>query len=119
MSDQPHRKDKEDESSDGIAKRAAGVTPGKGASSSAAGTSSSAAGEAAGGPISKAGTGMVTHEKTGETRTYTVKAGDSLSKIAKALYGDAAQWKKIYEANRETIGSNPDRIKPGQVLTIP
>lgn len=51
-------------------------------------------------------------------RTYTVKAGDSLSKIAKEVYGDAAQWKKIHEANRAAI-PNPDVIHPGQELTIP
>ncbi len=50
--------------------------------------------------------------------TYTVKAGDSLSRIAKREYGDASKWKKIFEANR-TIISNPDLIHPGQVLTIP
>lgn len=52
-------------------------------------------------------------------RTYTVKAGDSLSKIAKHEYGDAAQWHKIYEANKETIGKNPDLIHPGQTLRLP
>jgi nucleoid-associated protein YgaU len=51
-------------------------------------------------------------------RTYTVKKGDSLSKIAKAHYGDANQWRKIYEANKERI-KNPDLIQPGWVLTIP
>mgnify|MGYP005861304527 FL=1 len=50
--------------------------------------------------------------------TYTVVAGDSLSKIAKRLYGDANQWKRIFEANRGQI-SNPDLIHPGQVLGIP
>jgi nucleoid-associated protein YgaU len=52
-------------------------------------------------------------------RTYTVVKGDSLSKIAKAHYGKMDRWKVIYEANRAVIGSNPDLIKPGQVLTIP
>ena len=52
-------------------------------------------------------------------RTYTVAKGDSLSKIAKDLYGKAGNWHAIYEANKATIGSNPDLIKPGQVLTIP
>ncbi len=52
-------------------------------------------------------------------KTYTVKAGDSLSKIAKEVYGDAGKWKQIYEANKALIGNNPDLIKPGQVLTIP
>ena len=49
---------------------------------------------------------------------YTVKSGDSLSKIAKQVYGDAGKWKKIHEANRDKI-PNPDLIHPGQELTIP
>jgi nucleoid-associated protein YgaU len=51
-------------------------------------------------------------------RTYTVVAGDNLSKIAKHFYGDANQWKRIFDANRDTI-KNPDLIHPGQVLKIP
>jgi nucleoid-associated protein YgaU len=51
--------------------------------------------------------------------TYTVVSGDSLSKIAKHHYGDAAKWHQIYEANKATIGTNPDHIEIGQVLTIP
>jgi nucleoid-associated protein YgaU len=54
----------------------------------------------------------------GSPRTYTVVGGDSLSKIAKKFYGDANQWKKIFEANRDTV-KNPDLIHPGQVLKIP
>jgi nucleoid-associated protein YgaU len=50
--------------------------------------------------------------------TYTVKSGDSLSKIAKHHYGHAGEWKRIFEANRETI-KDPDLIHPGQVLRIP
>jgi uncharacterized protein YidB (DUF937 family) len=49
---------------------------------------------------------------------YTVVAGDSLSKIAKRYYGDAGQWRRIFEANRDQI-SNPDLIHPGQKLKIP
>jgi nucleoid-associated protein YgaU len=52
------------------------------------------------------------------SQSYTVQSGDSLSKIAKHFYGDASQWKKIYEANRDTI-SNPDLIHAGAQLTIP
>jgi nucleoid-associated protein YgaU len=51
-------------------------------------------------------------------RTYTVAKGDSLSKIAKKFYGDANEWNRIFEANRDTV-KNPDQIRPGQVLTIP
>lgn len=51
-------------------------------------------------------------------RSYTVKSGDSLSAIAKREYGDAGQWKRIFEANRDKI-DNPDLIHPGQELTIP
>jgi nucleoid-associated protein YgaU len=52
------------------------------------------------------------------TRTYTVVAGDNLSKIAKKIYGDANRWKEIFEANRGII-KNPDLIHPGQALKIP
>ena len=51
--------------------------------------------------------------------TYTVAAGDSLSKIAKRFYGNANDWRRIYDANREVIGANPDLIRPGQKLRIP
>ena len=55
---------------------------------------------------------------SGRGRTYTVAAGDSLSKIAKNFYGNASQYMKIFEANKDKL-SDPDKIKPGQVLTIP
>jgi nucleoid-associated protein YgaU len=51
-------------------------------------------------------------------RTYTVKAGDTLSKIAKELLGDAGAYMKIFEANKGVL-TDPDKIKPGQVLRIP
>lgn len=53
-----------------------------------------------------------------QARTYTVVKGDSLSKIAKALLGDAQKWRALYEANKDTI-KNPDLIYPGQVLKLP
>jgi len=51
-------------------------------------------------------------------QTYTVAKGDTLSKIAKTFYGNANQWRTIYEANKDKI-KNPDLIQPGWVLTIP
>ena len=54
----------------------------------------------------------------GNQRTYTVKPGDSLSKISKELYGNASEYMKIFEANRDVL-SDPDKISPGQTLKIP
>src|SRR4051812_30832690 len=54
----------------------------------------------------------------GGASTYTVKAGDSLSKIAKELLGDAKAYMEIFNANTDQL-SDPDKIKPGQVLKIP
>ncbi len=53
-----------------------------------------------------------------ESNFYTVKSGDTLSKISKDQYGDANQYQKIFEANRPML-SHPDKIYPGQVLRIP
>ncbi len=49
---------------------------------------------------------------------YEVKPGDSLSKIAKAQYGDAMKYNSIFEANKPML-KDPDKIYPGQVLRIP
>jgi nucleoid-associated protein YgaU len=51
-------------------------------------------------------------------KTYTVKSGDTLSGIAKAHLGDANAYMKIFEANRDQL-SDPNLIKPGQVLKMP
>jgi nucleoid-associated protein YgaU len=51
-------------------------------------------------------------------KTYTVKAGDTLSKIAKEYLGNANDYMKIFEANKDQL-TNPDMIKPGQVLRLP
>ena len=53
-----------------------------------------------------------------KTTTYTVKAGDTLSKIAKDHLGSAGAYMKIFEANKDQL-TDPDKIKPGQVLKIP
>jgi nucleoid-associated protein YgaU len=57
-------------------------------------------------------------ENPGYYTKYTVEKGDSLSKIAKAFYGDLHEYTKIFNANRDTL-ENPDNIEVGQVLTIP
>jgi nucleoid-associated protein YgaU len=51
-------------------------------------------------------------------KTYTVKAGDTLSGIAKSQLGDANAYMSIFNANKDQL-SDPDKIKPGQVLKLP
>ncbi len=51
-------------------------------------------------------------------QTYTVKSGDTLSKISKELYGDANEYMAIFYANRSAL-KDPDKIQVGQQLTIP
>jgi len=73
---------------------------------------------------SPAGAGTtVAHSSPGSdggwaSKTYTVESGDSLSEIAKKVYGDAGKYNKIFEANQPML-KDPDKIYPGQVLRIP
>jgi len=53
-----------------------------------------------------------------EAQFYTVKSGDSLSKIAKEFYGDAMKYTEIFDANTPML-KDPNMIHPGQVLRIP
>ena len=55
---------------------------------------------------------------SGGMQTYTVKSGDTLSKIAQQYYGDSGQYMRIFEANRDKL-KDPDKIQVGQQLTIP
>ncbi len=55
---------------------------------------------------------------TPSARTYTIEKGDTLSAIAQRFYGDANDWRKIHEANKDQI-NDPDRIMPGQTIKIP
>jgi len=57
-------------------------------------------------------------KKSGTIESYTVKAGDTLSAIAEKVYGDAAAYEKIFEANKDILSSASD-IKVGQELKIP
>ena len=61
-----------------------------------------------------------TEEKSAnkDVRVYHVKAGDTLSKIAKKFYNDATLWDLIYQANRDALQS-PSGIRVGQTLVIP
>jgi phospholipase C len=49
---------------------------------------------------------------------YTVKPGDTLSRIAKARLGGVAKWRQLYKLNRSVIGNNPNRLVVGEVLTL-
>ena len=51
-------------------------------------------------------------------QTYTVKPGDTLSKISKELYGDSNEYMRIFYANRNTL-KDPDMIQAGQQLAVP
>lgn len=51
-------------------------------------------------------------------QTYTVKSGDSLSKIAKEFYGDPMKYKELFAANQDVL-DDPNKIFPGQELKIP
>ena len=53
-----------------------------------------------------------------QPKVYTIKSGDSLSKIAKQFYGDANQWSKIHKANLDKI-KDPNLIHPGEQIVIP
>jgi nucleoid-associated protein YgaU len=55
----------------------------------------------------------------GAGESYTVGEGDTLASIAERFYGDPALWRRIYDANRQAIGDNPDSLRLGTVLTIP
>ena len=55
---------------------------------------------------------------TPAARTYTVQAGDNLSKISKQFYGDANKYMKIFEANKDKL-TDPDKVRAGIELIIP
>jgi nucleoid-associated protein YgaU len=59
-----------------------------------------------------------TQSKT-KPKSYTVKKGDSLWLIAKAIYGNGSKWQTIYNANKKVIGNNSNKLVPGQKLVIP
>jgi len=48
-----------------------------------------------------------------------VQSGDTLLTIAEQFYGDGTQWRRIYDANKDVIGADPDKLKIGMKLKIP
>jgi nucleoid-associated protein YgaU len=62
-------------------------------------------------------TGAAAVEAGGET--YEVQSGDTLASIAQQQYGDGTQWRRIYDANKDAIGADPDKLKLGMQLKIP
>jgi hypothetical protein len=52
-------------------------------------------------------------------RKHRVQRGDTLGSIAETVYGDRRQWQRIFDANRELLKGNPNRIREGQVLALP
>ncbi|MFT4703336.1 MAG: nucleoid-associated protein YgaU [Bradymonadia bacterium] len=66
------------------------------------------------------GTPSVARAASGDRpRTYTVQSGDNLSAIASRTMGDGMAWPRIFEMNRNVIGSNPNGLRTGMVLRIP
>jgi len=61
---------------------------------------------------------VVPSTKTSSVQTYTVKAGDTLSKISKQFYGSTTDYMRIFDANKDQL-KDPDQINVGQELKIP
>jgi len=58
-------------------------------------------------------------QASGSQGGYEVKPGETLSDIARRRLGDPRAWRRIYEANKERIGPDPDRVQAGTKLVIP
>lgn len=61
----------------------------------------------------------VVSSQTISEKTYTIAPNDTLWSIAVRAYGDGYQWPKLYQANKDKIGTNPSRIEKGMELAIP
>ena len=71
-----------------------------------------------GGTRAAAPAGAAATKAPAAAKTYTVKSGDTLSQIAKDHLGSAGAYMKIFELNKDVL-TDPDKIKPGQVLRLP
>jgi nucleoid-associated protein YgaU len=61
----------------------------------------------------------VTASSGPQVSDYVVQPGDTLRSIAEREYGDATQWPRIYDANRDVIGPDPDALQAGMQLRLP
>lgn len=104
------KKDKDDKKPEAAAKADFG--------SVRSGTSSTAREVPKSTPASAPGSAAPTTPTAGGAKTYEIQSGDTLSAIAQRHYGNANEWRKIYEANRNVI-DDPDKIYPGQKITLP
>ena len=68
--------------------------------------------------VAAAGSSAPSASSSAESKFYTVKSGDTLSKVSKEFYGDPNRYNAIFEANKPML-EHPDKIYPGQVLRIP
>jgi nucleoid-associated protein YgaU len=68
--------------------------------------------------VAAAGSSAPSASSGAESKFYTVKSGDTLSKVSKEFYGDPNRYNAIFEANKPML-EHPDKIYPGQVLRIP
>ncbi len=68
--------------------------------------------------IAEVETNVTVKDGGAEAEFHTVEAGDTLSAVAKKVYGDASRYPEIFEANKPML-THPDKIYPGQVLRIP
>ena len=68
--------------------------------------------------VAEAGSSGASGSSGAESKFYTVKSGDTLSKVSKEFYGDPNRYNAIFEANKPML-EHPDKIYPGQVLRIP
>ncbi len=69
-------------------------------------------------PLNPATPRVATAATSSDNNLYTVRPNDTLSKIARAKYGDGSEWTRIYRENRDRIGPDPDQLEPGTTLRL-
>jgi nucleoid-associated protein YgaU len=70
-------------------------------------------------PAASPAVAATTPTPTSASVEYVVQPGDTLQTIARDQYGDAGMWRRIYDANRDAIGPDPDALRPGTKLQLP